>query len=477
MTREEWLRMAAILGAGTMLPKGLLAELITADAGIKASDFGKDFVWGTATAAYQIEGGWNADGKGESIWDHFSHKPGKIARHETADVAADFYHRYESDIALMKQMNIPAFRFSVGWSRVLPGGIGQVNQKGVDFYNRLIDTSLKNGIDPWLTCYHWDLPQALQDKGGWTNRDILNWFEEYVGVCAMKFGDRVKNWMVFNEPMAFTALGYLVGSNAPGKFGYHNFFAAAHHATMCHGVGGRTLRRLLPSTAKVGTTFSVSHVEAFKNLSKNEATRRRCDALFNRLFIEPTLGLGYPYRDLPALKHIYKFILPGDEALMPFDFDFIGLQNYFRVIVKNFPLIPMVHAINESPKKLGHPVTAMGWEVYPQGIYDILKQFSEYKGIKSIIVTENGTAFPDKVENGAVHDPQRTEYIQEYLKQVLRAKRDGMNVNGYFVWSFIDNFEWDSGYRPRFGIVYNDVADQKRIVKDSGKWFADFLTK
>ena len=476
MTREKWLKLSALLAAGTMLPKGLLAEML-ADDEIRASDFGRDFVWGTATAAYQIEGGWNADGKGESIWDHFSHTPGKIHHHETADVAADFYHKYESDIALMKQMNIPASRFSIGWSRILPNGTGQVNQKGIDYYNRVIDTCLKNNVEPWITCYHWDLPQALEKKGGWKNRDILGWFEEYTALCAKSFGDHVKNWMVFNEPMAFTGLGYMLGSNAPGKFGFNNFWPAVHNATMCHGVGGRTLRNLLPKTAKIGTTFSVSHTEAWKNLPKNDKARRASDALFNRLFIEPILGMGYPVKDLPALHHLNKYILPGDEKLMPFDFDFIGLQNYFRVLVKKLEIVPMLHGINVPAKKLGNPITDMGWEVYPQGMYDVIKQFAAYPGIKNIIITENGTAFKDKVENGEVHDPQRTKYIQDYLKQVLRAKKEGINVTGYFVWSFIDNFEWDSGYRPRFGIVYNDVADQKRIVKDSGKWFAEFLKK
>jgi len=476
MTREKWLKLSALLAAGTMLPTGLLAEIL-ADDEIRASDFGRDFVWGTATAAYQIEGGWNADGKGESIWDHFSHTPGKIHHHETGDVAADFYHKYESDIALMKQMNIPASRFSIGWSRILPSGTGQVNQKGIDFYNRVIDTCLKNNVEPWITCYHWDLPQALEAKGGWKNRDILGWFEEYTALCAKSFGDRVKNWMVFNEPMAFTGLGYMLGSNAPGKFGFQHFWPAVHNVTMCHGVGGRTLRNLLPKTAKIGTTFSVSHTEAWKNLPKNDKARRASDALFNRLFVEPILGMGYPVKDLPALYHLDKYIKAGDEALMPFDFDFIGLQNYFRVLVKKLEIVPMLHGINVPAKKLGNPITDMGWEVYPQGMYDIIKQFSAYPGIKNIIITENGTACKDTLENGQVHDPQRTKYIQDYLKQVLRAKKEGINVTGYFVWSFIDNFEWNSGYRPRFGIVYNDVANQNRIVKDSGKWFAEFLKK
>ena len=249
MTREEWLRLSAVLGLGAMLPTWAIAQIM-ADGEIRASDFGKDFAWGTATAAYQIEGGWDADGKGESIWDHYTHHhKGKIHKHENGDIACDFYHKYESDIALMKQMNIPKSRFSIGWSRILPQGTGQVNQKGIDYYNRVIDSCLKNGVEPWVTCYHWDLPQALQDKGGWTNRDMLGWFEEYVGLCARSYGDRVKNWMVFNEPMAFTALGYLLGNHAPGKMGYGNFFSSVHNVTMCHG-GGWT--HAAPAAAQYG---------------------------------------------------------------------------------------------------------------------------------------------------------------------------------------------------------------------------------
>ena len=218
-------------------------------------------------------------------------------------------------------------------------------------------------------------------------------------------------------------------------------------------------------------------MEAWKNLAKNEKARKRCDVLFNRLFVEPILGMGYPIQDLPALHHLNKYIKPGDEALMAFDFDFIGLQNYLRNVVKNFPLLPMVHALNISNKTLGNPVTDMKWEVYPEGMYDIIKQFSAYPKIRDIIITENGAAFPDTLENGQVHDPKRTKYIQDYLRQILRAKKDGMKVSGYFVWSFMDNFEWAEGYRPRFGLVYNDYATQTRYVKDSGKWFAEFLKK
>jgi len=474
MTREEWLKVSAMLAAGAMLPKGLMAKVL-ADEELKRSDFGKDFIWGTATAAYQIEGAWDQDGKGESIWDHFTHtKKNKIKTRENGDVACDFYHKYESDIELMRKMNIPASRFSIGWSRVLPTGTGTPNPKGIDFYNRLIDKCLKEGVEPWVTCYHWDLPQALQDKGGWVNRDSIKWFEDYVGLCGRSFGDRVKNWMVFNEPMAFTGLGYLLGIHAPGKFGYKNFFPAVHHAVMSHGAGGRALRSTVKD-ANIGTTFSCSPVEAWKDTKLNADAVRRSDVLINRLFVEPVLGMGYPVKDLPALWRMEKYTKEDDAQKMEFDFDFIGVQNYTRIVAKYLGIVPMLHALNIKPKKLGHPITEMNWEVYPEGIYQVLKQFAAYPKIKKLIVTENGAAFKDENVGGAIHDAERTKFIQDYLKQVLRAKKEGIKVDGYFVWSFLDNFEWAEGYRPRFGMVGVDFNTQQRTIKDSGKWFAEFL--
>jgi beta-glucosidase len=474
MTREEWLKASAMLAAGAMLPKGLMAKLI-ADEELKRSDFGRDFIWGTATAAYQIEGAWDQDGKGESIWDHFTHtKKNKIKTRENGDVACDFYHKYESDIELMRKMNIPASRFSIGWSRVLPGGTGTPNQKGIDFYNRLIDKCLKENVEPWVTCYHWDLPQALQEKGGWVNRDSIKWFEEYVDLCGRSFGDRVKDWMVFNEPMAFTGLGYLLGIHAPGKFGYKTFFPAVHHAVMSHGAGGRALRNTVKG-ANIGTTFSCSPVDAWKDTRLNADAVRRSDVLINRLFIEPILGMGYATKDLPALWRMEKYMKEDDAQKMAFDFDFIGVQNYTRIVAKYLGIVPMLHALNINPKKLGHPITEMNWEVYPEGIYQILKQFAAYPNIKKLIVTENGAAFKDENIGGAIHDAARTKFIQDYLKQVLRAKKEGVNVGGYFVWSFLDNFEWAEGYRPRFGMVGVDFKTQERTIKDSGKWFAEFL--
>jgi beta-glucosidase len=474
MTREQYLKLTAALAAGSLLPKGLLAEIL-ADPTLRRSDFGKDFIWGTATAAYQIEGAWNVDGKGESIWDHFTHyKKGKIKTKENGDVAADFYNRYASDIELMRSMNIPASRFSIGWSRVLPEGKGAVNQKGLDFYHRVIDKCLEQNVASWVTCYHWDLPQALEDKGGWANRDVIGWFEDYVELCAKTYGDKVKNWMVFNEPMAFVPLGYLIGMHAPGHVNFGKFYKAVHNVVMCHGAGGRILKNTVKD-GNIGTTFSCSHVDAKNDKPANVKAARRADAFINRLFLDPVMGRGYPTKDLPACKHIEKHIQPGDEAKMKFDFDFVGLQNYSRMMVYNLGLIPIIHFANVPAKKLSENITEMGWEVYPEGIYKLIKKYAEYPEIKKIYVTENGAAFEDVNVNGEINDTKRLEFIQSYLREVLRAKNEGAPVDGYFIWSFMDNFEWAEGYRTRFGLVGVDFKTQERTVKASGKWFADFL--
>ncbi|MBS1612505.1 MAG: beta-glucosidase [Bacteroidetes bacterium] len=456
-----------------MIPNELHAAF--ADGEIKRSDFGKDFLWGTATAAYQIEGAWNVDGKSPSVWDHMAHKrPGKIKTRENGDIACDFYHRYEQDIELMKKMGIPIFRFSLAWTRILPDGTGKVNQAGIDFYNKVIDKCIKEGVEPWITCYHWDLPQTLEDKGGWSNRDSIQWFEEFVDVSTKAFGDRVKNWMVFNEPMAFTMLGYMLGWHAPGKVNFKKFYKSVHHVTMSHGAGGRVIRKNVKN-ANVGTTFSCSSVETLKHNKANDKAVTRADVMINRLFVEPILGMGYPVKDLPALKHVIKHMQPGDEEKMKFDFDFIGVQNYTRIVVKSLLLVPMIGAINVAPKKLGHDITEMNWEVYPEGIYKVIKKFAAYPNIPKLIVTENGAAFKDELVNGEINDTKRVQFLKDYLGQVLKAKKEGVNLGGYFIWSFLDNFEWAEGYRPRFGIVGVDFATQQRIVKASGKWYSEFL--
>ncbi len=441
---------------------------------LNRKQFGKDFYWGITTAAFQVEGSCDVDGKGASIWDTFTKKKGAIKDAHHANTACDFYQVYEQDIALIKQLNIPNFRFSISWSRIMPTGEKPVNQLGIDFYNRLIDHCLANGIEPWITLYHWDLPQALEKRGGWTNRDIVSWFSEYTQVCAHYFGDRVKNWIVMNEPMVFTGAGYFLGIHAPGRTGLKNFLPAIHHAVLCMAEGGRILRRMLPD-AQIGTTFSCSHVDPFSNKPRDIAAASRADALFNRLFIEPILGLGYPDKDVPVLKKLNKYIQPGDEEKMRFDFDFIGLQNYTREIIKYSLFTPYLHARLIKAEKRNVPLTTMRWEVYPQAIYHILKKFDGYTQIKNILITENGAAFPDTVTNGQVEDHKRLKYIQDNIEQIWKAKQEGVNVNGYFIWTLTDNFEWAEGYHPRFGIVHVDFDTQQRTVKASGKWYADFL--
>ncbi|MFB9844371.1 GH1 family beta-glucosidase [Mucilaginibacter ginsenosidivorans] len=436
--------------------------------------FGTGFKWGVSTAAFQIEGAHDADGKGESIWDAFTAKKGKVLNGHHAKTACDFYNNYEADIDLLKKLNIPNFRFSISWTRILPGGTGETNQAGIDYYNRVIDYCIKQGIEPWVTIYHWDLPQALEDKGGWTNRDIVEWFTDYTGICAEHFGDRVKYWMVMNEPSVFSGAGYFFGIHAPGRTGIKNFLPAIHHIVLSMVAGAKKLRELLPG-AIIGSTFSCSHIEPYSDSSRNIAAAHRADALVNRLFIEPILGLGYPVGDIPVLKGLEKFYKPGDEQNMVFDFDFIGLQNYTREIVKYSFFTPYVNASLVKAEKRGVEITAMKWEVYPPAIYHILKKFNAYPQIKKIIVTENGAAFPDTVIDGAVNDLKRTGYIQANLEQILKAKEEGCRVDGYFVWTLTDNFEWAEGYHPRFGLIYVDFETQKRIIKASGHWYADFL--
>lgn len=441
---------------------------------LKASDFGKEFIWGVSTAAYQIEGAFNKDGKGPSIWDEFTAKKGTIYQGQTGQIACDFYHRYEEDILLLKAMNITNFRFSLSWARILPDGYGSLNQLGVDFYNRVINFCLECGITPWVTLYHWDLPQAMEDKGGWTNRDILGWFENYVNTCATLFGDRVKHWTVLNEPMVFTGAGYFLGVHAPGRKGLKNFLPAVHHATLCQAIGGKVLRELVIE-ANIGTTFSCSQITPYSQRSKDIKAAEKADTLLNRLFIEPVLGMGYPSENIPILQRLDKYSMSDDEKNVCFDFDFIGIQNYTREVVKHSYMVPYLQAKIVKATKRNVKTTVMDWEIYPPSIYHMIAQFNRYTGIKKLIITENGAAFEDQLKNGEVHDPDRLSYLQKYLSEVRKAQIDGHNVSGYFAWTFTDNFEWAEGYYPRFGLVHMDFETQKRTVKTSGKWFKEFL--
>lgn len=442
--------------------------------GYTRNDFGNDFRWGTATAAFQVEGAVATGGRGPSIWDTFVKKKGKIKGGHHADQACEFYDRYADDLELVKELGFGEFRFSISWSRILPEGTGRVNQQGIDFYNRLIDQCHELGIEPWITLYHWDLPQALEDRGGWKNRQIVDWFSEYVTICAKEFGACVRNWIVMNEPMAVAGLGYTTGLHAPGKKGFLNFFPVVHHLVLCQAEAGRILRRYVPKSY-IGTALSCSQVLPASDSAKDKRAAARADTLMNRLFIEPLLGKGYPVDTFSYLKSIYNYVKPGDMERVVFDFDFIGIQNYFRVVVRHSYLAPVLWLKEVAPATRNVPITAMGWEVAPDGMYEILKQFGGYEGIKELVVTENGAAFHDRFHEGLVVDEDRKSYYQNYLANVLKAKQEGVNITGYLAWSLLDNFEWAEGYSPRFGLVHVDYETQVRTVKESGKWFGEFL--
>jgi beta-glucosidase len=476
MKRRDWVIKTGLASTGLFLSKYVkgmvIPVLFTGDDFVKA-DFGPGFLWGVAASAYQTEGAWNLDGKSESNWDHFSRIPGKIERGENADVAADFYHRYAEDIDLIKSMNFNVFRFSMSWPRILPDGTGTINRKGIDFYHKVINKCLSVGIEPWITIFHWDMPEVLEAQGGWANRKIIDWFSEYADVVTKEFGSKVRNWMVMNEQLSFTGNGYMEGVFAPGRKSLKAFMKSVHYSVLANAEGGRIIRRNVPN-ANIGTTFANTWVEPIDDKKKNIKAAARMDAIMNRLFIEPCLGMGYPERTVPILKKMRSLYEEGDEARMAFDFDFIGVQYYFRTIAKK-SIMPGMRAKEIPASKRSVPANEMEGEIYPEGLYRILKQYSCYKGVKNLIVTENGTCVPDILDNGRVHDSKRIEFFKDHLEAVLKAKREGINVNGYFVWSPTDNFEWDKGYRTRFGLIYVDFNTLKRYIKDSGLWFMEFL--
>lgn len=444
---------------------------------IKASDFGTDFLWGVATAAVQIEGAAEEYGKGLSIWDTFSRRSGKIKRGQQPITACNFYHSYKEDLALVKFLGFRVFRFSISWPRILPDGKGTVNKEGLLFYHKVIDECLSQGLIPYVTLYHWDLPEALEEEGGWTAFFINQSFNHFVMLCAKEYGDKVKNWIVLNEPFGFTSLGYMLGVHAPGKTGLTNFFSAVHHTAIAQADGGRILRAEVKD-ANIGTSFSCSEIIPYSQRESDVLAAQRVDCLMNRLFIEPLLGLGYPTANWEVME---KFAIQHSTwrhtARLTFDFDFIGVQNYFPLTIKYNAFIPVVQAWEVKAKSRKKPHTAMGWEINANSFYNIIKQFSAYKGIRSLMITENGAAYHDKVVDHRINDQERINYFQQYLSALLKAKQEGLNITGYMAWTLMDNFEWAEGFNARFGLAYTDFKTQERTVKDSGFWFKDFLNR
>jgi len=427
-------------------------------------------------SAAQNEGAYNVDGRGLSIWDSFARRQGKIKGAAKPSEACDFYYRYKDDLVLVKALGFSAFRFSISWSRILPEGIGRVNKEGIAFYHKVIDECLALGLTPYVTLYHWDLPLELEKNGGWTSHQMLKWFTRFVQVCTEAYGSKVKHWIIMNEPMGFTTLGYMMGKHAPGKTGLLNFLPAIHNAALCTAEGGRLVRDAV-SKAKIGTTFSCSEVMPFSKKEPDVLAAKRVDALMNRLFIEPALGRGYPeVENFPLLDkiHLHNKAWKYQER-MQFNFDFIGIQNYFPITVKYNSLIPYIHASEVKATQRKVPVTGMGWEINADSLYWMIKRFWLYGSVKEIMITEGGAAFKDQLVNGTVNDQARINYFQQYLAAALRAKKEGVNLSGYFAWTLTDNFEWSEGYAARFGLVYTDFKTQLRTIKNSGYWFRDFL--
>ena len=439
----------------------------------KIFDFPPDFVWGAATAAYQIEGAWAEDGKGENIWDRFSHTPGKVENGDTGDVACDHYHRWKDDIGLMKKIGIQAYRFSISWGRILPEGRGEVNPSGIDFYSRLVDGLLENQIEPFITLYHWDLPQVLQDRGGWPARSTAEAFVEYADLVSRNLGDRVKNWTTFNEPFVSALVGYLEGRHAPGHQDIDEMLATAHHILLAHGWSVPVIRANA-TKPEVGIVLNLNSVHPASRSAADRAAAWRDDGIVNRWYLDPLEGRGYPKDIVEHFGRPMEFIQDGDLKTIAVPIDYLGVNYYTRGIARSKDL-PEIE--NEPQTLFANPnPTEMGWEVYPQGLFEILGRIHFDYNFPKLYITENGAAYPDTLnEEGLVIDPLRIAYYQAHLKSVSQAIAMGVPVKGYFAWSFMDNFEWAHGYSKRFGLIYVDFESQERILKSSAEYYRDVI--
>ena len=428
------------------------------------------FLWGAATSAYQIEGSPLADGAGPSIWHSFSHTPGRTANGDTGDVACDHYHRFREDVLLMKELGLSAYRFSIAWARVLPQGTGAVNAAGLGFYDRLVDALLERGIAPCATLYHWDLPAALDERGGWLHRDVAHWFAEYASVMAKALGDRVALWATLNEPWVVAVAGYLTGVHAPGHQSLAEAAVAAHNLLRAHGAGLQALRA--EGARQAGLVVNLEPKVPATESPADLAATGRADAWMNRQFLDPVFLGRYP----EELEHIYGADRPGfppeDLALIRQPLDWLGINYYTRGVTRNAPAAQPVGA--ETVRVDGHQYTALDWEVHPPALTDVLVQVRDRYGPVPLYITENGAAFddPPAVIGDLLDDPLRVEYYREHLRAARRAIEQGVDLRGYFAWSLLDNFEWGHGYSKRFGICRVDFATQRRTLKSSGRFYA-----
>jgi len=438
--------------------------------------FPDQFVWGTATSAYQIEGACHEDGRGASIWDTFCHTPGKIYKGHTGDIAANHYHRWKEDIQMMSDLGLKAYRFSISWPRIFPEGKGEVNPLGLDFYDRLVDGLLAKGIQPYPTLYHWDLPQALQDEGGWENRDTARYFAEYARTVADRIGDRVPYWITHNEPFVTAFAGHYTGEHAPGIQNIATTFKVTHHLLLSHGWAVQALRSSAKAQALIGITLDLSPVHP---ASDSEADRRATmffDGMKNRLFLDPVFCGEYPSDILGLLESFFpnhQLIHPKDLQQISIPIDFLGINYYSRDVIQHDPQSPMMELKLVQPK--GNDYSQM-WEIYPSGLYEILMRVWRDYHPNNIYITENGIPVPDDLDaDKRIRDYRRIWYLKDHLAQAHRALAEGIPLRGYFAWSLLDNFEWAYGYRMRFGLVYVDFETQERTVKESGYWYAKVL--
>lgn len=435
--------------------------------------FPEGFLWGVATASYQIEGAAREGGRGESIWDRFSHTPGRIQGGDTGDVACDHYRRWRRDVELMAELGVRAYRFSVAWPRVIPHGRGPVNREGLDFYSDLVDALLEAGIAPFPTLYHWDLPQALEDEGGWPARATAEAFADYAAVVVDRLGDRVEHWMTLNEPWVSATLGYITGLHAPGRADLADGLRAAHHLLLAHGLAVRRIREVAPG-AKVGIVLNQEYKQPASEHPRDVAEAHLEDGLMNRWYLDPVAGRGYPEDIVEHLGWDRSPVRDGDLEAIAAPLDQVGLNYYTRLVVAS-------GAVDDDDRPgervvPGPEYTEMGWEVAPDGLVPLLRRLAGEYGFARIYVTENGAAYPDRPDpDGFVDDADRISYLKRYFVEAHRAIEQGVPLAGYFVWSLLDNFEWAFGYSKRFGIVRTDYQTQRRIPKASARWYRDVI--
>jgi beta-glucosidase len=427
--------------------------------------FPADFTWGAATSAFQVEGATHADGRGESIWDRFCRVPGKVLNGDTGDVACDSYHRFGEDVDLVADLGLGAYRFSIAWPRILPSGRGPVVEAGLDYYERLVDALLGRGVQPFPTLYHWDLPQVLEDEGGWTNRATAEAFADYAGIVAARLGDRVRSFATINEPWVVSDLGYRVGVHAPGRRDADAALAAAHHLLVAHALGMQAIRAAAPASS-AGIVLNMGPQQAASAHPLDLEAAGEAHAWLNRWYLDPLTGHGYPPAPAWAPKAPRREILDGDMELIAAPLDFLGLNYYSPQQVRSSHLPPLETTGDDVER------TALGWEVYPDGLTEILEFTASRTGALPLYITENGAAYADDPTD-PTRDPARVSYLRRHLAAALRAIERGVPVRGYFAWSLLDNFEWALGYSARFGIVHVDFQTQERRIRDSGRFLAD----